>query len=71
MSFTIYNRWGLSLTPALSEGEGVVPSQRVVRWDGHTTTGEACSEGVYFYTLSYKLAKGDVVNKKGFITLMR
>ena len=71
VSFTIYNRWGLSLTPALSEGEGVVPSQRVVRWDGHTTSGEACSEGVYFYTLSYKLANGDVITKKGFITLMR
>ena len=71
VSFTIYNRWGLSLTPALSEGEGVVTSQRVVRWDGHTTSGEACSEGVYFYTLNYKLANGDVITKKGFITLMR
>ena len=71
VSFSVYNRWGLSLTPALSEGEGAVPSQRVVRWDGHTTSGEACSEGVYFYTLQYTNANGDAIKKNGYVTLMR
>ena len=67
----VYNRWGINLTPALSEGEGVVPSPRVLRWDGRTTSGEACSDGVYYYTLTYKLVNGDVITKKGFISLIR
>ena len=72
VSFTIYNRWGLSLTPALSEGEGVVPPpQRVISWDGHTTSGVECSEGVYFYTLEYKDAKGDAQKKNGYMSLFR
>ena len=70
-SLSVYNRWGNSLTPALSEGEGVVPSQRVVRWDGRTTSGMECSEGVYFYALEYKDSKGDVIKKNGYVSLIR
>ena len=64
VNFAIYNRWGnLIQTTTLQQ-------QTTILWDGHTTSGEACSEGVYFYTLSYK-ANGDVITSKGFITLMR
>jgi gliding motility-associated-like protein len=71
LSFTIYNRWGLSLTPALSAGEGVVPSPRMIRWDGRTAAGEECSDGVYFYVLQYTDAKGEVIKKNGYITLIK
>ena len=67
----VYNRWGISLTPALSEGEGAVPSPRVLRWDGRTTSGIECSSGIYFYVLEYKDAKGDKQKKNGYISLIR
>ena len=41
-----------------------------VLWDGRTTSGGACSDGIY-YTLTYKLVNNDVVTKKGFIILTR
>ena len=71
VSFSIMNRWGNSLTPALSEVGGVVPSQRVLLWNGRTTSGMDCSEGIYFYTLEYKDAKGDTQKKNGCVTLIR
>ena len=64
VSFTIYNRWGNIIQ------NSTLASHTYISWDGHTTSGEACGEGVYFYTLSYK-ANGDVITRKGFITLMR
>ena len=66
VSFNMYNRWGNLIQSVTSRA-----SVTNVLWDGRTTSGEACSEGIYFYTLSYKLTNGDVVNKKGFITLIR
>ena len=40
-------------------------------WNGRTTSGIECSEGIYFYTLEYKDAKGDTQKKNGYITLLR
>ena len=66
-SCMVYNRWGLEVASNPS------PSGRLggASWDGRTTSGEACNDGVYFYTLTYKLVNGDTQTKKGFITLMR
>ena len=69
--FTVHNRWGISLTPALSKAEGVGTNRTVVLWDGHTTAGEPCSAGVYYYTLQYTDAAGDTQKLKGFISLFR
>jgi gliding motility-associated-like protein len=65
VSFMIYNRWGNIIK------NSTLITNTYILWDGHTTSGEACSEGIYFYTLQYTDSKGDVVNKKGFITLMK
>jgi gliding motility-associated-like protein len=65
VSFTIFNRWGLEIqTTTLKQPTTFI-------WDGRITSGIECSDGVYFYSLSYKLVNGDLINKKGFITLMR
>ena len=71
VSFIIMNRWENSLTPVFSEGEGVLRSQRLVSWIGRTTGGMECSESIYFYTLEYKDANGDVHKKNGYVTLLR
>jgi gliding motility-associated-like protein len=65
-TLSIFNRWGIEIQSVTSRA-----SVTNVLWDGRTTSGEACSDGVYFYVFEYKDAKGDVVNKKGFITLMK
>ena len=65
VSFIIYNRWGNIIK------NSTLNTNTYFSWDGRTTSGEACSDGVYFYTLTYKLVNGDTETKKGFITLMR
>jgi gliding motility-associated-like protein len=64
-SFDVYNRWGNIISVAS------IASATEIRWDGYTTSGETCSDGVYFYVLKYTDAKGEVQNKKGFISLFR
>ncbi len=44
---------------------------RVVHWDGRTTSGLECSDGVYFYVLHYTDNAGELQKKKGNITLIR
>ena len=70
-SFTVYNRWGISLTPALSKGEGAISTTQTIIWDGRTTSGIECSAGVYFYVLEYTNANGDLKNKNGYISLIK
>jgi gliding motility-associated-like protein len=61
----VYNRWGnLVASTSLSH-------QAIISWDGHTTSGEACSEGVYFYTLQYTDTNGNVHKKNGYVSLIR
>ena len=63
--FTVHNRWGNTIKT------DELKSHTVILWDGHTTAGEPCSAGVYFYTLQYTDAKGDTQKLKGFITLIK
>jgi len=63
--FKIYNRWGLEIH------QSILNQQSIILWDGRTTSGEACNEGVYFYTLLYTDAKGDTQKKNGYVSLLR
>ncbi|MCY7293066.1 MAG: gliding motility-associated C-terminal domain-containing protein, partial [Ferruginibacter sp.] len=74
VGFTVYNRWGLDVvgsSTALSHQTTNNKHQTTIQWNGRTTSGEQCSDGVYYYTLTYKLPNGDTESKKGFITLIR
>lgn len=66
VSFVIYNRWGNLIQLVTSRA-----SVTNVLWDGRTTSGIECSDGMYFYTLEYKDAKGDTQKKNGYVSLFR
>jgi len=63
--FNIYNRWGNLVHSTEPHG------QTVLLWDGHTTAGEACSAGVYYYVLQYQDADGGAQKHNGFISLIK
>jgi gliding motility-associated-like protein len=63
--FDIYNRWG-NLIKNLE-----LSTSNIITWDGRTTSGEPCSDGVYFYVLNYANSKGEQQNKKGYISLFK
>ena len=65
-SLSVYNRWGNIIHQTTNN-----QSQTTILWDGRTTSGEACSEGVYFYALEYKDSKGDTQKKNGYVSLLR
>lgn len=58
----VYNRWGNSIFTCTDTAKP---------WFGRTTSGEPCSEGVYFYTLKYTDAKGEEQKMNGYISLFR
>ena len=58
----VYNRWG----NIIFESEGTIKP-----WFGRTSSGEPCSEGVYFYVLKYANAKGEEQKKNGYVSLFR
>lgn len=62
-SALIYNRWG-----------GLVHEGDMVKmpWRGrHQTSGEPCSEGVYYYVLAFARADGSSIQRAGYIQLNR
>ena len=64
-NFSVYNRWGnIIQTTSLK-------NQTTMLWDGHTTSGEECSGGVYFYTLQYTNVLGEQKKVNGYVTLIR
>jgi gliding motility-associated-like protein len=64
-NFGVYNRWGLLIKNL------ELKTTNYISWDGRTTSGEACNEGVYFYVLEYTDANGDVHKKNGYLSLIR
>lgn len=56
----IYDRWGVKLF------EETNPN---VHWDGHTTSGAACSDGTYYYILTAITPSQDY-STTGFVTLI-
>lgn len=72
MQFAVYNRWG-NLVKEITSGEikANIYSQMTILWDGRTTSGEPCNEGVYFYTLKYTDINGEQKSKNGYVSLFR
>ena len=67
----VYNRWGALI---YSIDEIVLNADnskiKVVRWDGHTTSGEECTDGIYFYIVSFT-ENGEKKTFKVNVTLIR
>jgi len=58
-TFAVYNRWG-NLVAEVLEATKLTGAA----WDGYTTAGEPCNDGVYFYVLEYTDAKGELKTKR-------
>ena len=61
----IYNRWGKLVFETEEYSKG---------WDGKDQSGAAQDDGTYFYVLKYKSncsTKADLLDKKGFVQLLR
>lgn len=74
----IFNRWGLLVYSINAEQFPASPittnnesKNFIMQWDGYTTSGISCSDGVYFYTLTYTDKKSEVINMKGYVSLFR
>lgn len=64
-NISIYNRWGNIIEDLNTQ------TNSWIRWDGRTTSGIACSEGIYFYILEYKNIRNETFTKNGFLHLFR
>jgi len=62
ITYSIYNRWG----NIIFEG-----SRANMWWDGYTTSGIQCTDGVYFYVVKIRDVKDQEKSYKGNITLVR
>ncbi|MGQ0827185.1 MAG: gliding motility-associated C-terminal domain-containing protein [Bacteroidota bacterium] len=60
----IYNRWGILVWSSSPLG------RLGGAWDGKTTAGTECVDGVYYYILSATGLDGKEYNEKGFIQLI-
>ncbi len=59
----IFNRWG-NLVYAIDDQTGIA------LWDGATTTGKPCTDGVYFYRLLGEMLGGTFKDEHGFVTVI-
>ncbi|MGZ3863032.1 MAG: choice-of-anchor tandem repeat GloVer-containing protein [Bacteroidia bacterium] len=62
LSVFVYNRWGQEVFRS---------DDKNFSWNGHTTNGENCTDGTYYYTLKYSDQKKQQFSRRGFITLSR
>jgi len=62
ISCSIYNRYGTKVYEIIRVKDF---------WDGYTTSGILCSNGVYYYVLDAKGTDGKEYNTVGFIQLLR
>jgi gliding motility-associated-like protein len=60
-SLSVYNRWGNLLLDSKTNDS----------WDGRTTSGEPCNDGIYYYIIETENKKGEAKIQKGFIQLIR
>jgi gliding motility-associated-like protein len=58
----ILNRWG-NVVAILDESNS--------GWDGNDQLGKKCTEGIYFYKLSYNKEGSGLIHKHGFFNLIR
>lgn len=59
--FSVFNRWGLQVFTSNNVDQG---------WDG-TDRGKKCEFGVYVYLVRFKSSKGEYIDFKGSVTLLR
>ncbi|MBK6835926.1 MAG: gliding motility-associated C-terminal domain-containing protein [Bacteroidetes bacterium] len=57
-NFVIYNRWGISIVD--SENINTLGLAKIASWDGYTTSGIKCEDGVYYYVMEIKNNKGEI-----------
>jgi gliding motility-associated-like protein len=62
LSCEIFNRWGIKVATLNRGNEG---------WDGRTTSGQEAIEGIYYYVVRARNEKGEIIDKTGFIHLVR
>ncbi|MBA3682281.1 MAG: gliding motility-associated C-terminal domain-containing protein [Bacteroidetes bacterium] len=70
-SVYVYNRWGAliySMNEDLLKGDSKI---NTINWDGHTTSGEVCGDGVYFYVIKYKNKENEIKIIYGNVSLIR
>lgn len=60
--YEIYNRWGTKLFEANRIKQG---------WDGRSTSGQECPDGVYYYIVKVQIMNGTAKTLTGFFHLMR
>jgi gliding motility-associated-like protein len=58
----IYNRWGSIVYNITAPNDF---------WDGHTTSGEPCSNGLYYYILTATGTDGKEYLRNGYVQLVR
>ena len=58
----IYDRWGVLIRELNAVNE---------KWDGHTTSGMKCIEGIYYYVFSVKCEDSAEYKKTGVVQLIR
>lgn len=70
-SVYVYNRWGALIysieESILNENSKI----NTINWDGHTTSGEVCGSGVYFYLIKYTNRFNEFKDIKGNVSLIR
>jgi gliding motility-associated-like protein len=62
INFDIYNRWGNKIYKT---------KNNIIIWDSRTTSGEECSDGIYYYVLEALSPEKEKININGFIQLVR
>ncbi|MBL0329310.1 MAG: gliding motility-associated C-terminal domain-containing protein [Bacteroidetes bacterium] len=60
-SVKIFNRWGIEVFEITGNNQ---------KWDGRTTSGTECVDGIYFYVINNGSKETNTI-KKGFIQLVR
>ena len=65
----IYNRWGEVVE--VGSWQTAVGNKSVIVWDGRTTAGAECTEGVYYYIVTAKDNNGKDYEEKGSVSLVR
>lgn len=60
-NFAIFDRWGEKLFETSDRQQG---------WDGRYH-GKFCEQAVYVWTLTFKTAQGEYIDRKGTVTLLR
>ena len=59
----IFNRWG-NMVFIMENQTGIA------LWDGDTSLGEQCTDGVYFYRLQGEMLGGTMSDESGFVTVI-